>query len=57
MNVWTASLLNAWLFGAVAFMGIKWMGADVQGSLIVCTFCAIVGTCILVAEGENRDRN
>lgn len=57
MSVWTASWVNAWLFGAVAFIGVKWMEADPQGAIIVCTFCSIIGTCILVAEGENRDRN
>ncbi|AUG87566.1 hypothetical protein SEA_TORITOKI_71 [Streptomyces phage ToriToki] len=38
-------------------MGIKWMDADPQGAVITCTFCAIISACILIAEGENRDRN
>ncbi|AUG87438.1 hypothetical protein SEA_PERCASTROPHE_71 [Streptomyces phage Percastrophe] len=57
MNVWTASFLSALLFSGVAVMGIKWMEADPQGAVITCTFCAIISACILIAEGENRDRN
>lgn len=56
-SVLTASLLNAALWAGIAFVGVRWMGADPLGTAVVAIFCSIIGACILMAEGENRDRN
>jgi hypothetical protein len=37
-------------------MSIVWFDADPKSCLIVATFSAIILSCILVAEGENQDR-
>lgn len=56
MNVWTASWLSAALFSALGILAVKFFETDPKGTLISATFSAIILACILIAEGENRDR-
>ncbi|UVD39736.1 membrane protein [Streptomyces phage RosePharie] len=55
-NVFRDSLLSSALMGGLAAMSIQFFDADPKSSVIVATFSTIILSCILVAEGENQDR-
>jgi len=56
MNVWTASYLSAALMGGLYILSVKVFDADPKSAGVVAIVCATLMACLLIAEGENRDR-
>lgn len=51
-----ASLLSASLMSGLAILSINVFGADAKSCSVVAIFSSIIMACLLMAEGENHDR-